>query len=679
MASADPASRRREKSVCRGVPPLRNDKEPTMGESFRSAENQKYSETYRSAEYNRTEETSRFSETFRSAEFRTEEERAVTDRKRTSPKTERVRRGFLTGGLLSAAGAVAGAAVIVAAYTVMALPVITVTAEQITSYSVSVELQIDNAEDDTLTAWLNGDEEEYACKLESGAGRQSVLFEYLDPDTDYRLEVTDDGGKAYFSKTYHTAQYVQKLFPVEKGGGGDTLFVQFMPEDLGERNYEVSLNGKPQVSLLNAESPMFLAEGLRANTDYEVSVRDLVNGELLYRETINTGNLLGYTVAYLNAEEAELHFDGDYLPDHPLDVYFDGRLQAEQLSAESPKLYFGGLTAETEYPIRIADPDTGESLLIDTVRTSDIIVHLAQGDRAQTSLSVRYAFVSPSSVGETVLLRLLRDGILVKETSVFAVGDGAAEYRPADFSGLEPYCEYTLEAMFMKDGTMLSVAHYRTESYFDFPTMQSETLTEDGIPVAVLPRADDSETDGNYALYKGLPDDPATESVSVECVSKNGYTLPVELITEDGEYRYRIMTQYALSGEIYEFRLYSAASTREERIPTETRLVTVADSGPAVVYPEFAVSVSAGETEAERYVTVAFTGGELLQSGLGETSYVLNCPIFDYGEAVLEDFSGASVQTVYYTAAPSGTAYEISLSFIVNGRIYTIFVAEIVV
>ena len=652
-----------------------------MGESFRSAENQKYSETYRSAEYNRTEETSRFSETFRSAEFRTEEERAVTDRKRTSPKTERVRRGFLTGGLLSAAGAVAGAAVIVAAYIAMALPVITVTAEQITSYSVSVELQIDNAEDDTLTAWLNGDEEEYARKLESGAGKQSVLFEYLDPDTDYRLEVTDDGGKAYFSKTYHTAQYVQKLFPVEKGCGGDTLFVQFMPEDLGERNYEVSLNGKPQVSPLNAESPMFLAEGLRANTDYEVSVSDPVNGELLYRETFNTGNLLGYTVAYLNAEEAELHFDGDYLPDHPLDVYFGGSLQAEQLSAESPKLYFGGLDAETEYPIRIVDPDTGESLLIDTVRTSDIIVHLAQGDRAQTSLSVNYAFVSPSSVGETVSLRLLRDGIFVEETSVFAVG--AAEYRPADFSGLEPYCEYTLEAMFMKDGTMLSVAHYRTESYFDFPTMQSETLTEDGIPVAVLPRADDSETDGNYALYKGSPNDPATESDSVECVSKNGYTLPVELqITEDGEYRYRIMTQYALSGEIYEFRLYSAASTSEERIPTETRLVTVADSGLAVVYPEFAVSVSAGETEAERYVTVAFTGGELLQSGLGETSYVLNCPIFNYGEAVvLKDFSGAPEQTVTvsYTAAPSGTAYEISLSFIVNGRIYTIFVAEIVV
>ena len=654
-----------------------------MGESFRSAENQKYSETYRSAEYNRTEETSRFSETFRSAEFRTEEERAVTDRKRTSPKTERVRRGFLTGGLLLAAGAVAGAAVIVAAYIAMALPVITVTAEQITSYSVSVELQIDNAEDDTLTAWLNGDEEEYARKLESGAGRQSVLFEYLDPDTDYRLEVTDDGGKAYFSKTYHTAQYVQKLFPVEKGCGGDTLFVQFMAEDLGERDCEVSLNGKPQVSLLNAESPMFLAEGLRANTDYEVSVSDLVNGELLYRETINTGNLLGYTVAYLNAEEAELHFDGDYLPDHPLDVYFDGSLQAEQLSAESPKLYFGGLKAETEYPIRIADPDTGESLLIDTVRTSDILVYLAQDDRAQTSLSVSYAFVSPSSVGETVSLRLLRDGIFVEETSVLAVGDGAAEYQSAYFSGLEPYCEYTLEAMFMKDGTMLSVAHYRTESYFDFPTMQSETLTEDGIPVAVLPRVDDSETDGNYALYKGLPDDLATESVSVECVSKNGYTLPVELqFTEDGEYRYRIMTQYALSGEIYEFRLYSAASTSEERIPTETRLVSVADSGLAVVYPEFAVSVSAGETEAERYVTVAFTGGELLQSGLGETLYVLNCPIFNYGEAVvLKDFSGAPEQTVTvsYTAAPSGTAYEISLWFIVNGWIYTIFVAEIVV
>ena len=371
-----------------------------MGESFRSAENQKYSETYRSAEYNRTEETSRFSETFRSAEFRTEEERAVTDRKRTSPKTERVRRGFLTGGLLSAAGAVAGAAVIVAAYIAMALPVITVTAEQITSYSVSVELQIDNAEDDTLTAWLNGDEEKYARKLESGAGRQSVLFEYLDPDTDYRLEVTDDGGKAYFSKTYHTAQYVQKLFPVEKGGGGDTLFVQFMAEDLGERDCEVSLNGKPQVSLLNAEFPMFFAEGLRANTDYEVSVSDRVNGELLYRETINTGNLLGYTVAYLNAEEAELHFDGDYLPDHPLDVYFDGSLQAEQLSAESPKLYFGGLNAETEYPIRIADPDTGESLLIDTVRTSDILVYLIsrsragrpRADVAVRALCVRLAF-----------------------------------------------------------------------------------------------------------------------------------------------------------------------------------------------------------------------------------------------------------------------------------------------
>ena len=90
------------------------------------------------------------------------------------------------------------------------------------------------------------------------------------------------------------------------------------------------------------------------------------------------------------------------------------------------------------------------------------------------------------------------------------------------------------------------------------------------------------------------------------------------------------------------------------------------------------MSVSAGETEAERYVTVAFTGGELLQSGLGETSYVLNCPIFD-GEAVLEDFSGAPKQRVSYAAAPSGTAYEISLSFIVNGRIYTIFVAEIVV
>ena len=170
-----------------------------MNETFRAEENQRYQETYRSKEYNRSEETFGSSELFRSAEYRGKdagsgEPSAKRSSEKSSAKALRRRRGVMTGGILSATGAVAGAAVIAVAITVMAALNVTAVFSDVTSHSVLVNFLIENTAEVPLTACLQNEGKQYQLELDSNETVCQAYFDFLVPDTEYLLTVKD--GKA---------------------------------------------------------------------------------------------------------------------------------------------------------------------------------------------------------------------------------------------------------------------------------------------------------------------------------------------------------------------------------------------------------------------------------------------------------------------------------------------------
>ena len=87
-----------------------------MDEFFRTSENQRYSETYRSREYNRTEESYVASESFRAAEINSVESSSFSSSSRSDDRKKTAKRKLLSGTvMLPAVGTVAGATLIFAA------------------------------------------------------------------------------------------------------------------------------------------------------------------------------------------------------------------------------------------------------------------------------------------------------------------------------------------------------------------------------------------------------------------------------------------------------------------------------------------------------------------------------------------------------------------------------------
>ena len=127
-----------------------------MDEFFRTSENRRYSETYRSEEYNRTEEDYVASESFRAAEINSAAESAQsssTSSRASKDKKDTARRNLLSStGLLPAVGTVAGATLIFAA--VVAVIKVALLSLVVSAGAISAAFSVENLGGATLTAYL---------------------------------------------------------------------------------------------------------------------------------------------------------------------------------------------------------------------------------------------------------------------------------------------------------------------------------------------------------------------------------------------------------------------------------------------------------------------------------------------------------------------------------------------
>lgn len=652
-----------------------------MRDRSETREYQKYEETYRSEERQRSEEYHRAQEAFRSSEFFRSEEYAEEAPVRAAPRREtlqrnRRRKNLLASGLFTSAGAVVGTAVIAVAVVLMAAVSVVATDVDVTSYSLWAELSVENTDNVPLIGCLNGPGAEEYYELPAGKDRCFVYFDFLLPDEEYLFEVKGDGGKVYYSQTYRTLAYEQKLFPVEGGASGDAIVLQFAAEDLPEYSLNVQLDGQPLDVKLSRGSPMFMAEGLFPNTEYAVTVSDPANGEWLYSETMRTGNAIYYEEEYVNANEASLLFYPETLPDRDLEVYLDGVLQAQSIDLATGRLFLSGLQRDTAYELAVRDPETGHCLYEGELVTSDILVAFTEVEASQESLSIRHDLLSEEP--QEVVLCLLKDGRLIDEqtaaTTQSPVSASDASGTSA-LSGCEPFTEYTAVVMRASDFRKLYIAQVRTASYLNIPS-QGETRTAEGEIVTLVSRTQDAETlAGNTeAISYTLPEGASTEEVSFECVSVNGYSLP-SLVGYSGENNTVVLlTQYAASGEIYELNLYSAtarSSRADGAEPIETRLIAVTGE-PQVSYPTFEVSFEREETGTSAVVTIKHTGGELLAKESGEALYRLRFDAYGMEYVELDDFALNPSQTVTISLSALQDSGVLYLCFFSQGWGYVI-------
>ena len=186
-----------------------------MDEFFRTSENQRYSETYRSREYNRTEESYVASESFRAAEINSVESSSFSSSSRSDDRKKTAKRKLLSGTvMLPAVGTVAGATLIFAA--VVAVIKVALLSLVVSAGAISAAFSVENLGDATLTAYLVGGGESYSQPLLQSDDKHLVDFRLLDPDTEYFLDVRDGDGKP---------QLTSDCKPSEKHDGEHALAV----------------------------------------------------------------------------------------------------------------------------------------------------------------------------------------------------------------------------------------------------------------------------------------------------------------------------------------------------------------------------------------------------------------------------------------------------------------------
>ena len=658
-----------------------------MNETFRAEENQRYQETYRSKEYNRSEETFGSSELFRSAEYRGKdagsgEPSAKRSSEKSAAKALRRRRGVMTGGILSATGAVAGAAVIAVAITVMAALNVTAVFSDVTSHSVLVNFLIENTAEVPLTACLQNEGKQYQLELDSNETVCQAYFDFLVPDTEYLLTVKDGKGNSYFSQTYRTASYEQKLFPVEQGAGGDGLFLQFDAADLTADEYLVYLGGQLLETEFGAGSPLIQAENLLANTEYEVRILNGANGELLFREMMATGNALLYETVYLNANEAMFRFDGAQLAGRNVQVYLDSVLQPQQPDEEEQTLTLSALQADTEYQLDIYDTQTWELLLKDSFTTPEFSVAFVSVEAMQNAISIYHEI--NLSEGQSLEIQLLKDESLVQSQEIVweeeppESSSSTGDLRVTVFDSCDSFTKYTVRVL-GEDFVPLYQYDCRTESMFIIPESLTEFEEEaDGEPVTVLRRIQDMAEMTESIQYSN-PLSVSLEEVYIECVSASGLTLPVSFYGDNtmayGECR--VLTQYARSGEIYELRLYSYQDEVTLQLE-ETRLIRVADDGAPLEYPTFEVKLVADEASGGTALSVTHTGGSLFADGTEGHLYLVDSELLPERRITAEDFAENPTQTFELTAPAAGT-YEIRIIFVSADMEYVVWVSTVTV
>ena len=115
-------------------------------------------------------------------------------------------------------------------------------------------------------------------------GVNVVEFTGLSPDAEYTLEVRG-GGNIYFTQTYRTQPYEQKLFPLETILP-ESIELQFEESELVADQYLVKLDGT-EIGSINAAQLNLLLSGLTPETSYRVTIEDNI-GNTVFDKTYTT-------------------------------------------------------------------------------------------------------------------------------------------------------------------------------------------------------------------------------------------------------------------------------------------------------------------------------------------------------------------------------------------------------
>ena len=218
---------------------------------------------------------------------------------------------------------------------------------EISMTRIRVELNVENAKV-PLTASFGGQSK----TLENGI----TVFELteLTPDTDYVLEISD-GETIYFTNTYRTRAYEQKLFPSESVLS-ESIELQFTADELTAAGYSVQLNGE-EFTTFDASQPDLLLDGLIPETEYRVTIRDDA-GDTVFDKTFTT---LPYptTVSEISSEismtriRVELNVENAKVP---LTASFGG--QSKTLENGVTVLELTNLHPSTTYAVNVSDGET---------------------------------------------------------------------------------------------------------------------------------------------------------------------------------------------------------------------------------------------------------------------------------------------------------------------------------
>lgn len=238
---------------------------------------------------------------------------------------------------------------------------VTEIASESTMMTLRVELLVEHAKT-PLTVSLGGQSQ----ILQDGVN--VVEFTGLSPDAEYTFEVRG-GGNIYFTQTYRTQPYEQKLFPLETILP-ESIELQFEESELAADQYLVKLDGT-EIGSINAAQLNLLLSGLTPETSYRVTIEDNI-GNTVFDKTYTTPpyeisvteTAWEATMTTLRVEITVEHADV------PLTASLSG--QSHVLQNGVNVIEFTGLSPSAVYAVYVRDEE-GETYFFQTYRTQEYV------------------------------------------------------------------------------------------------------------------------------------------------------------------------------------------------------------------------------------------------------------------------------------------------------------------
>lgn len=646
-----------------------------MDEFFRTGENQRYAENYRCEEYNRVTEDFSSAENFRTSETnaeRTEAGSSSSGSSRSSDKKrETAKRNLLSSTvMLPAVGTVAGATLIFAA--VVAVIKVALMSLVVSAGAISAVFSVENPGNASLTAYLTGGGESYACRLDGNGDKYFADFRLLDPDTEYSLDVRDGDGKSYFSETYRTAPYEEKLHPVENAALADAILVQFDESSMPLYEYEVYLDKQPVITDFSAENPILQITELSPFTSYDLRITDGLTGDLLFMREYVTESAVSLRNEILNAKEYRGEFDKETLPAGELLLYVDGELRPERISADGDnRVTVENLWAGRTFEVSLRDADTGKAVFGQKFTAPDVYVEVESAEIAAESAVM--ALYLQSGTAQTLGVYVHDSAGAIVSYELLENVDGAFTVSvPTRYfaGGIKPESAYETRIE-CGDETVFEYA-FVTSAYIEIDPQYilGEETSEDGRKILLLERAGDDQ--GIVVTYSATVE--GRTGAELTCTSDSGLQLPLsawEMVNKPGCAISTLYDEFALSGEVYALAL--SAFGEESQAPAETVYFRVVDGeGGEVLYPEFQVSK---DVTGDGYAVfdVTCNNAELIADENGET--ICSLFVYSYGECVdilySQDFVAMPMQRLQTDIADS-TEFVVEIHWEKNGRTYLI-------